>query len=167
MLLQEETKNNIRTVANDACYASAWSQTPIVGDSFENPLRRICYSFSAAADFYSMSRGFHYLRPYSRSLRFRRRPQSIGLLSTQIRCYASTTYNIQSYESPCTISADAQQRWNELRGLKGPLYPRAPNSDHITSCRDFLTRYEKVDRKETVDGTDVVLCGMSEDERGN
>ena len=113
-----------------------------------------------------MSRGFHYLRPCSRSLRSRRRTQWIGLLSTQIRCYASTTYHIQSHESPCTVSADAQQRWNELRGSKGSLYPRAPASDHITSCQDFLTRYEKLDRNETVDGTDVVVCGMSENEMG-
>lgn len=108
-----------------------------------------------------MSRGFHCLRPCLRSTQPRRLPPSIILSPFHNRFHASPTSNIQSNESPVFASADAQQRWIELRGLKGPLYPRAPASDH-TSCQDFLTSYENLGPNETVDGKDITICGMPE-----
>lgn len=127
----------------------------------------MCHPLSAAADFHSMSRNLHCLRPCLRSIQSRRRPQSLGLSPAQIRYYAIPTSHIHSHESPPFTSADAQQRWNELCGYKGSLYPPAPASDRITNCRHFLRCYEYLKPNETVDKDDVTLCGMPENQKWN
>lgn len=124
----------------------------------------MCHLFSAAADFYSMSRGVPGLRSFLRSLQSSPLLQSTGLSPAQLRCYASSTYHNYSQENLSFKSADAQQRWNKLRGYKGSLYPRAPSSDHVTNCRDFLNRYGKLKADEIVDDDNVTLCGMPETE---
>ena len=120
----------------------------------------MCHIFSAGADFYSMSRGVPCLRSCLRSLRSSPPLQSTGLSPAQLRYYASSTYYKENLSFK---SADAQQRWNELRAYKGSLYPRAPSSDHVTQCRDFLNRYENLKTDEILNDN-VTLCGMPETE---
>ena len=113
-----------------------------------------------------MSRTFQCLKPYLRSLQTCRISPSVGLSPAQLRYYAGSTSHSHDYESFTLKEADAQQRWNELRGNQRSLYPRAPSSDRVTSCQDFSTRYKKLNLNETAHDDDVTLCGMPENEKG-
>lgn len=139
-------------------------KTQNVYDSSEINFCSMCRLFSAGADFYSMSRGFFRPRSFLRSLQSSPLLQSAGLSPAQLRYSASSAYPNHGTEKFSFKSADAQQRWNELRGHKGALYPRAPSSDHVTNCRDFLHRYATLKRDGVVDDDNVTLCGMPEAE---
>lgn len=126
----------------------------------------MCHLFSAATDFHSMSRTFPCLGSFLRSPQSCRPYQPTRLSPAQLRYYTGSTYHNHTNESFSFKSADAQQRWNELRGYKGSLYPRAPSFDNVTRCQDFLDRYEKLKPDEIADDDDVTLCGIPENDNG-